>query len=216
MSGIWNDWLTYHDRLLSGLWTSVRLTFMALLLGLPAGLMLAVGASSRHRILRSGVILLIEVGRGTPALVVLQIVYNGIPVTLTAFICASIALSLTTAAYTSEILRGGIQAVPSGEIEAGHALGMSRFHVLRDVVIPQGVRIAIPPLMSFCILVFQATSLAFIIAVPELTSQAKSIANNTFHYLNLFLIAGALYAVITISASVLTERVEKALHHPAR
>ncbi|MGV9797782.1 amino acid ABC transporter permease [Mycobacterium sp. NPDC003449] len=211
MADIWNDWLTHHDQLLAGLWTSLRLTFMALLLGLPAGLLLAVGASSRHRALRSAVIVLVEIGRGTPALVLLQIVYNGIPVTLTAFICAYIALALTTAAYTSEILRAGLQAVPRGEIEAGHALGMSRVHVLRDVVIPQGIRIALPPLLGFCILMFQATSLAFAIAVPELTSQSKSVANNTFHYFNLFIIAGALYAVVTISASFATEQFEKVL-----
>lgn len=212
MTGIWNDWLTHHDQLLDGLWTSLRLTVMALLLGLPAGLLLAVGTSSRRPALRCTVIVLIEIGRGTPALVLLQIVYNGIPVTLTAFICAYIALALTTAAYTSEILRAGLQAVPRGEIEAGHALGMKNLHVLRDVVIPQGIRIALPPLLGFCILMFQATSLAFVIAVPELTSQAKSIANNTFHYFNLFIIAGVLYAVITISASFATEQLEKILH----
>ncbi|MCK5890329.1 amino acid ABC transporter permease [Aeromicrobium sp.] len=211
MTEIWNDWLTHHDQLLGGLWVSLRLAFMALLLGLPAGLVLAVGASSRRRVLRGFIVVVIEIGRGTPALVMLQVVYNGIPVTLTGFVCAYIALALTTAAYTSEIIRGGLQSVPGGEIEAGRALGMSSFDVLRDIVIPQGLRIAIPPLMGFCILMFQATSLAFIIAVPELTSQARSIANNTFHYLNLFVIAGVLYAIVTVSASLVTEQVEKKL-----
>lgn len=212
MGGIWNDWLAYDDQLLGGLWVSLRLTFMTLLIGLPLGLLLAVAASTSRRLLRAVVILVVEVGRGTPALVLLQVVYNGIPVTLTGFVCAYIALALTTAAYTSEILRGGLQAVPRGEIEAGQALGMSRFHVLRDVVVPQGVRIAVPPLLGFCILIFQATSLAFIIAVPELTAQARSIANQTFHYFNLFVLAGLLYAVISISASVMTERAEKAMN----
>ncbi|AQA04668.1 amino acid ABC transporter permease [Mycobacterium sp. MS1601] len=212
MTDIWNDWVTHHDQLLAGLWTSLRLTFMALLLGLPGGLSLAVGASSQRKAVRSLVITVIEIGRGTPVLVLLQIVYNGIPVTLTAFVCATIALALTTAAYTSEIMRAGLQAVPRGEVEAGQALGMSSVHVLRDVVIPQGIRISLPPLLGFCILMFQATSLAFVIAVPELTSQAKSIANNTFHYFNLFIIAGALYALVTISASLATERLEKVLH----
>lgn len=211
MSGICNDWIAHQDQLLNGLWVSIRLTFMTLLLGLPLGLGLAVGASSRHRLVRGCVVALVEIGRGTPALVMLQVVYNGIPVTLSGFVTAFIALALTTAAYTSEILRGGLQAVPVGEIEAGHALGMSSLHVHRDVIIPQGVRIAIPPLIGFCIVMFQATSLAFVIAVPELTAQAKSIANETFRYFNLFFLAGLLYAVITISASVLTERAEKVL-----
>ena len=80
MSGIWSDWLTYHDRLLGGLWTSLRLTFMTLLLGLPAGLLLAIAVSSPRHPLRRAAIVIVEIGRGTPALVLLQIVYNGIPV----------------------------------------------------------------------------------------------------------------------------------------
>jgi polar amino acid transport system permease protein len=211
MGGIWDDWLTYHDPLLNGLWVSLRLTFMTLLLGLPFGLILAIAASSRRRLIRWLVLAVVEIGRGTPALVMLQVVYNGIPVTLSGFVCAFIALALTTAAYTSEILRGGLQAVPAAEIEAGHALGMKHVHVLRDVIIPQGVRIAIPPLIGFCIVMFQATSLAFVIAVPELTAQAKSIANESFHYFNLFFLAGLLYAAITISASVIAERAEMTL-----
>lgn len=212
MESLWNDWLTYDHRLLDGLWTSIRLTFMTLLLGLPLGLVLAVGAGSKRLVLRRPVLAVIEIGRGTPALVLMQVVYNGIPVTLSGFVCAYIALALTTAAYSSEILRGGLQAVPRGEIEAGHALGMNTLHILRDVVVPQGIRIAMPPLLGFCIVIFQATSLAFVIAVPELTAVAKSIANQNFHYFNLLLLAGALYAVITISASVMTERIEKAIN----
>lgn len=211
MTEIWNDWLMYHDQLLDGLWVSVRLTFMTLVLGLPLGLVLAVASTTSRRWVNRLVVLVIEVGRGTPALVLLQVVYNGIPVTLSGFVCAYLALALTTGAYTSEILRGGLQAVPRGEIEAARALGMNARDVLRDVVIPQGIRIALPPLLGFCIVMFQATSLAFVIAVPELTAQAKSIANQTFHYFNLFAIAGLLYAVIAVSASVLTERVEKRL-----
>lgn len=215
MTGLWNDWTAHQEQLMSGFWVSLRLISMTLLLGLPLGLLLAVAASARRRVVRATVVVVIEIGRGTPALVLLQVVYNGIPVTLSGFVCAFLALAITTGAYTSEILRGGLQAVPRGEIEAGHALGMSGFQVLRDVVVPQGVRIAIPPLMGFCILMFQATSLAFIIAVPELTAQAKSIASSTFHYFNLFVIAGVMYALITISASVMTERVEKFLNRLA-
>jgi polar amino acid transport system permease protein len=211
MNGIWSDWLAYHDPLLNGLWVSVRLTLLTLVIGLPLGLALAVAASSKRRAVRMCVVALVEIGRGTPALVMLQVVYNGIPVTLSGFVSAGIALALTTAAYTSEILRGGLQAVPIAEIEAGRALGMKPTHVMRDVILPQGVRIALPPLFGFCIVMFQATSLAFVIAVPELTAQAKSTANETFHYFNLFFLAGLLYAAIAISASVLVERAEKTL-----
>ncbi|MEU1595150.1 amino acid ABC transporter permease [Streptomyces sp. NPDC005708] len=211
MSGISQDFVTYHHQLLDGLGASLKLAGLTLVLGLPGGLLLAIAGTSRLRILRYAAVALVETGRGTPALVMLQLIYYGIPLTLTGILSAGIALGLTTAAYTSEIIRGGLQAVPEGEVEAANALGMSRFDTLRDVVIPQGLRIALPSLMSFSIIMFQATSLAFTIAVPELMSQAKSIANSNFHYFNLFVIAAALYAVITISASAFTERVERRL-----
>jgi polar amino acid transport system permease protein len=209
MNEIWSDFMTHRLELIDGLSMSIRLALLTFAIGLPAGLLLAVASFSPAKAVRIISILLVEIGRGTPALVMLQLVYYGIPVTLTGFLSAGIALALTTAAYTSEIIRGGLQAVPEAEIEAGHALGLKNFHVMRDIVIPQGLRIAVPPLLGFCIIMFQATSLAFTIAVPELLAQARSIANVNFHYFNVFVIAGLLYAVITIPASLLTDRLER-------
>ncbi|TVU63877.1 amino acid ABC transporter permease [Paenarthrobacter nitroguajacolicus] len=206
-----NDWVDYFPDLLGGLGVSLQLTLVTLLIGLPAGLVLALAAGSKKRVVRVVAIGVIEVGRGTPALVVLQLFYFGLPtagMTLTSFVAASLALAFTTAAYTSEILRGGLQAVPSGEVEAAHALGMARGDILRFVVIPQGIRIAIPPLMGFAIMVFQATSLAYTIAMPELMSQAYSIGSITFRYLSILTLAGLMYALITIPASSLSNFVE--------
>lgn len=206
-----NDWGNYLPDLLGGLWVSVRLAGLSLLVGMPAGLMLALGASAKSRPLRIIVIGLVEIGRGTPALVVLQLIYFGLPsggITLSSFLAAAVALALTTAAYTSEILRGGLQSVPQGEIEAAEALGMARRDTLRFIVIPQGIRVAIPPLMGFAILIFQATALAYTIALPELLSQAYSIGSSTFKYTSVLILAGLLYAAVTIPASWLSERAE--------
>jgi polar amino acid transport system permease protein len=207
-----HDWSHYYPNLLSGLWISVRLAGLSLLIGMPCGLLLALGASSKNRTLRIGTITLVEIGRGTPALVVLQLVYFGLPsahLTLSSFIAGALALALTTAAYTSEILRGGLQAVPAGEVEAASALGMGQWDTLRFIVIPQGVRVAIPALMGFAILIFQATSLAYTIALPELLSQAYSTGSATFRYMSILALAGLLYAAVTIPASWLSERAEK-------
>lgn len=208
------DWVQFWPQLLGGLGVSLRLTGAILAVGLPAGLLLALGAGVRSRALRVTTIVIVEIGRGTPALVVLQLVYFGLPtvgVTFGSFTASVIALGLTTAAYTSEIIRGGLQAVPESEVEAADALGLSRLDALRYVVIPQGLRIAIPPLVGFSIMIFQATSLAYTIAVPELMSQAYSIGSTTFRYLSILTLAGLLYAAITIPASWLSARVEKAL-----
>ncbi|MGY1651991.1 amino acid ABC transporter permease [Geodermatophilus sp. SYSU D01119] len=214
MTGLLTSWGEWLPRLLEGLVTSVELTAVSLLLGVPLGLVLALLSSSRARPVRWGAITLVEIGRGTPALVMLQFVYYGLPsagLSLTAFVSAVAALSLTTAGYTSEILRGGLQAVPAGETEAAGALGMSHRDTLRFVVVPQGVRIALPSLMGFAILIFQATSLTFTISVVELLSQAYSIGAATFRYLDVLVLAGLLYLAVTIPAGLLTNRTERRL-----
>jgi polar amino acid transport system permease protein len=207
----WGEWL---PRLLEGLLTSVQITAVSLLIGVPLGLLFALLSSARSRPVRWAAIGLVEIGRGTPALVMLQFVYYGLPsagLSFTAFVSAVAALSLTTAGYTSEILRGGLQAVPAGETEAAGALGMSRRDTLRFVLVPQGVRIALPSLMGFAILIFQATSLTFTISVVELLSQAYSIGAATFRYLDVLVLAGLLYLAVTIPAGWLTDRTERRL-----
>jgi polar amino acid transport system permease protein len=144
--------------------------------------------------------------------VTLAIVYYGLPstgMTLSSFTAAVLALALTTGAYTSEILRAGLQAVPHGEIEAAGALAMSHRDTLRFIVIPQGVRIAVPALMGFSILIFQGTSLAFTIALPELLSRAYSIGSSTFRYLDVLVLAGLLYLLVAIPAGWLVSWTEK-------
>lgn len=209
-----SDWADNYPALLGGLWVSIRVTGLALLIGMPLGLLLALGSRARNGPLRYAVIGFVEIGRGTPALVVLQIVYFGLPsvdLTLSSFIAAALALALTTAAYTSEIIRGGLQSVPDGEVEAASALGMVQRDTLRFIVVPQGVRVAIPALMGFAILIFQASSLAYTIALPELMSQAYTTGSTTFRYLSILSLAGLMYAAITIPASWLSGRAEKSM-----
>lgn len=206
------DWASYLPQLAAGLWISVLVCLVAIVLGMPVGLLLALGSSRQQRPLRWLSIALVEIGRGTPALVVLQLFYFGLPsagITLSSATAACLALALTTAAYTSEIIRGGLQAVPAGEVEATEALGMSRLDALRFVIIPQGVRVAIPPLMGFAVLIFQMTSLAYTIALPELLGRAYSIGSSTFQYLSVLALAGLMYAAVTIPASLLTDRAER-------
>lgn len=209
-------WTLFLPQLLNGLLLSMEVTGLALLVGIPCGLLLAVLASHPHKWVRWIVVFFVELGRGTPALVVLQIVYFGLPsvvpsLTLDSFVAAALALALTTAAYTSEIIRGGLQAVPVGQREAADAMGMTPWNTLWDVVIPQGMRIAIPALIGFAILIFQASALAYTISLPELLSRAYSIGSQTFEYLTILSIAGIMYACITIPMSALTSWTERRL-----
>ena len=210
--GLLQSWLEWLPRLLDGLLLSVQVAAASLLLGIPLGLALALLVSAGHKAVRTTAIILVEIGRGTPALVTLAIVYYGLPstgMTLSSFTAAVLALALTTGAYTSKILRAGLQAVPHGEIEAAGALAMSHRDKMRFIVIPQGVRIAVPALMGFSILIFQGTSLAFTIALPELLSRAYSIGSSTFRYLDVLVLAGLLYLLVAVPAGWLVSWTEK-------
>lgn len=209
-----SDWSSYFPDLLEGLLVSVRLAAVSLGLGIPMGLLLAIANGSGGRAVRAVAIVLVEIGRGMPALVMLQIVYFGLPglgLSFGSFVSAAVALTLTSAAYTSEIIRGGLQSVPAGEVEAAEALNMARIDILRFIVIPQGMRVAVPSLMGFSILIFQATALAYTIALPELLATAYSIGSSTFRYMSVLILAGLMYLAITIPMSFITERVEMRL-----
>lgn len=202
----------WMPRLLDGLGLSLQVTGVSLIIGILGGLALAVLALSRKRSVRILAMITTEIGRGTPALAMLQFVYFGLPQTgimLEAFAAAVTALTLTTAAYTSEIIRAGLKSVPQGELEASAALGISHRDALRFIIIPQGMRIAIPSLLGFSILMFQVSSLAFTIGLPELLSQAYSIGASNFRYLEVLSVAGLLYLAVTIPAGWFTRRLER-------
>lgn len=213
-TSLMNDWADWLPRLWDGLVVSLQVTGLSLVIGFAIGLGFALLSSARSRFVRWPAVVLVEVGRGMPALVMLQLVYFGLPgagVTLDAFPATVVALTLTTAAYTSEIIRAGLRAVPSGELEAANALGLSRADAMRFIVIPQGLRIALPTLMGFAILIFQVSALAFSLGLPELLSQAYSIGAATFRYFDILFLAGLLYLAITIPASWLVDRLERRL-----
>jgi polar amino acid transport system permease protein len=200
-----SDWPEYFTDLLPGLWMSIRLTAASLAVGMPLGLVFALLVSSSNRPLRWTTVVLVELGRGAPALILLYLVYFGMPdvgLTLSGFLATTVALGYATGAYTSEIFRAGLLAVPSGQHEAATALGLPHNKHLRYVVLPQALRIVVPPLIGFGIIVFQGTSLAFAISVPELLSRAYNIATVTFQYMSVLVLAGLMYAAVSLVMSI--------------
>ncbi|MDQ0392023.1 amino acid ABC transporter permease [Labrys monachus] len=213
------DIAAWLPDLTDGLTVSLIVTAGSLLLGIPLGLLLALGVQAQWRPLRGACLAFVEIGRGTPALVLLQFVYFGLPavgLTMTSYAAAILALACNTGAYTSEIIRAGLQSVPHGQREAATAIGLSRLDELRYVLLPQGLRIAVPALLGFSILIFQGTSLCFVVALPELLSRAYEIGSTTFEYFPALLAAACLYAVICIPASILVGAVERRAGHYSR
>ena len=198
--------------LLSGLSISLQVTSLSLAIDIPSGLLLALGVLAKSRVVKSLSLFFVEIGRGAPALVLLQFIYFGLPttgLTLGSYTAAVIALAWNTGAYTSEIIRASLQSVAHGQREAAIALGLNRLDELRYVLLPQGLRVALPALLGFSILIFQGTSLCFTIALPELVSRAYEIGSTTFRYFPALLCAGVLYASISIPAALLVNHVEK-------
>lgn len=101
--------------------------------------------------------------------------------------------------------------MPQGQREAGEALGFTRLDVLRIVILPQGLPVSVPALLGFSILMLQASSLAFVVALPELMSKAQLIGSNTFRYMPLFVLTAILYAAVCIPATVVVEFLERRL-----
>ncbi|KJL42122.1 MULTISPECIES: amino acid ABC transporter permease [Microbacterium] len=204
----------YLPQLGQGLLVSLQLTVISVVAGYAIGLAFALGVASRNPWLRWPALVLVEVGRSIPALVVLYIVYYGLPsvgILLDSFPAAAAGLTFTAAAYSSEMFRAGIRSVPKGQTEAALALGLSRRSVFGRVVLPQGLRSAIPPLMGLAIQSFQGTSLAYSISVNELMSQAYQISAVTFQYLQVYAITGLIYVIIAVPSTWASVYVEHRL-----
>jgi polar amino acid transport system permease protein len=159
-------------------------------------------------------LVLVEVGRGLPLLVLLYLFYQGLPqlsVVLSALASAVWAFTWSAAAYATEIIRSSLRSVGSGQREAANAIGLDDQDQFRFVILPQAARIAIPPLLGLAIIMFQLTSLAYVIAYSEVMQSAYFLGTKTFNYFPVFLAAAAVYASVTIPASALVTGIERRL-----
>lgn len=207
-----NTWMHDLPTMLEGLKWSVFIALVAIAIGYPLGLLLALGVNHRNAVIRWVCLAFVEIGRGAPALVILYLVYYGLPkfgVSLDNIPAACIGLGWNAAAYSSEMIRGGLQSVARGQLEAASALGLNNRGTFWKVIFPQGMRSSTPALMGLAIQMFQGTSLAYGIAVPELMKQAYTIGAENFSYLQTFILAGLVYAVIAVPATWITSYFER-------
>jgi len=162
--------------LLSGLRVTLLLGAISIACGLGLGLFLALVRLYGMRPAGVASKMYIDIFRSIPILVLLILVYYAPPfagIQLSAFTAAAVALTLVSGAYTAEIFRAGIEAIPSGQFEASHALGLNYRHTMVDVILPQAIRVVIPPLTNNCINVIKDTALASVVAMPDLLKQAN-------------------------------------------
>jgi polar amino acid transport system permease protein len=172
------NWPVLRDAmplLLEGLGITVLLGVASIVAGSVSGLLTALLRLYGWAPLRVLARVYIDVFRSIPLLVLLVLVYYALPfvgVRLSSFAAAATALSMVSCAYTAEIFRAGIEALPKGQFEAAAAIGLNFFDTMRDVVLPQALRIVTPPFTSNCINVLKDTALASVVAMPDLLKQA--------------------------------------------
>jgi len=222
----WHLLLHPPSSFVHGAITTVYLAVISQTLGVALGLLLALWRRSRHlplRTLASGYIWLV---RGTPLLVQAVLVYDGVPqiglysfsdlhvlgVTIPGAIQAGIiALSLNEGAYMAEIIRAAIDSVHTGQMEAAESLGMKRLQAMRHVVLPQAMRVVIPPLGNEFNNMLKVTTILSVISVQELFLSAQDYASVKFEYLQIFGVAAIYYIVMTTVWSFIQSAIERRL-----
>ena len=208
----------YLGLFVEGLQKTLMATVVAFVIGLVAGVFVALARLSRHLVVRHVGDLYVEVVRGTPVIVQLTIAYFGLAPILgieNKFFVGAIALGLFAAAYVGEIFRAGIESVDAGQFEAARSLGLSRGQTLRYVVFPQAVRRMIPPLTSELIALTKESSLLFYIGFAELMFSARQAGASTTRTFEAFLVVALFYLCVTIPLSLLSRRLERRLGRSA-
>jgi polar amino acid transport system permease protein len=192
-------------------WT-LALSAIAFVGGAILGLVVALARSSENKIARLLSGGFIQIFQGTPLLLQLFLIFFGAPVLgldVDPWIAAGIALILNSAAFLGEIWRGCIEAIPRGQWEAALALNLGYASLMRDVVLPQAFKIALPPTVGYLVQIIKGTSLAAIIGFTEVTRAGQIINNATFQPLHVFATVAAIYFVICWPLSLLAARLER-------
>jgi polar amino acid transport system permease protein len=161
--------------LIRGLGNTILLGIAAIVFGAVAGLAICLMRLYAPKPLRRLATAYIDIFRALPILVVLILIYYALPfvgIRLSSFASAALALSLVFAAFTAEVCRAGIENIPKGQFEAAATLGLPFWLAMRKVILPQAIRVVIPPLTSNCVSVFKDTALASVVAMPDLLKQA--------------------------------------------
>ncbi|MCI0464867.1 MAG: ABC transporter substrate-binding protein/permease, partial [Gemmataceae bacterium] len=206
--------------LLEGAWMTIRLTVVSFLLAVALGLMIALMRLYGPAPLRWLALAYVEFFRGIPVLLLLVFLYFGLSaisatydlwfsLDLDAFTAGVLAFGLNYAAYEAEIYRAGISSIPPGQWEAAQSLGMSSGLTFRRVILPQAIRVILPPMTNDLVALFKDTSVVSVIAVVELTKQYQILAKSSGEYLFIGLLTAALYLSMSVPLGYLSRYLER-------
>lgn len=201
--------------LLKGALTTVEIALVSIAIGLCGGILIGILNSNKLRYASSGMLLnsYVWIIRGTPLFVQVLIIYYALPevlgFSLSPFAAGGAALGLNSAAYISEIVRGGINAISEGQWEAAYVIGLKPLKTLQGIILPQMFRMTLPSLTNELTSLIKETSILMVIGVGELTKMSKDIVARELDPMTVYLAAASLYLVMTSSLSALAQYAQK-------
>ncbi|UCF99646.1 MAG: amino acid ABC transporter permease [Spirochaetaceae bacterium] len=197
-----------------GILQTFKVTVLSIVFALIVGLFTGLGRISRIKIINRIATVYVEVIRGIPLLVQLFYIYYALGkiVQVPRLVAAITAMTVCYGAYLGEIFRAGIQAIPKGQMEAALALGMSRGQAMRRIILPQTIRVVLPPVGNEFIALLKDSSLVSILAVADLLRRGREFASKTFFYFETYTVVALVYLVLTLFFSKLVSLMEERLH----
>lgn len=207
-------WDIIRNLLLAGRWT-VLLSLIAFVCGGLVGIAILMMRTSSARLLRRFAVMYIELFQGTPLLMQLFLLFFGLSLSgmqVSPWIAASVALTLFTSAYLAEIWRGCVEAIPRGQWEASASTAMTYMELMRHVILPQALRIAVAPTVGFSVQVVKATAVTSIIGFVELTKAGSMISNATFAPFTVYGLIALMYFCLCFPLSLYARRLERKIN----
>ncbi|WP_044417253.1 amino acid ABC transporter permease [Halarcobacter anaerophilus] len=196
---------------LNGLWTTLKISFFAALLTFFVGIIVAFMKLSSYQFLKDIATVYITIVRGTPLLVQIFLFYFIVAniFELDRFVAGVLSLGIFFGAYMAEILRGAIQSIDKGQLEAASSLGITKLQAMRYIILPQAFKRALPTLVGEMIALVKDSSLVSVISITDLTKVGKEIVANTFSPFETWIVVALLYLTITSTLSLIGHRIEK-------
>lgn len=212
MSLDFSIFIDYGPRILLGFWLTIKIVVLAIALGLPLGALLALARRSRFRLLSWAALAFIELFRNTPFIIQVFLLYYVLPfygLRLPAEQVGVLALAAFGSAYFAEVIRGGIDAVPAGQLDSARAIGMSDLQAMRHIVLPQSLAIILPPLTNQMLSLIKESAILSTITVQEMTMTAIRVQGETFRPFEAFIMIAALYWLLNEVVAIAMRALER-------
>ncbi|WP_312755735.1 amino acid ABC transporter permease [Rummeliibacillus suwonensis] len=210
------DWSIITNNLgifWEGLLLTLRISALSLLLAIPIGIIVGIGRISKNRFVNFVASAYVEIMRGIPLIVILIWIYFvlGQFLKLGSFWGSIVSLAIFSGAFIAEIVRGGIQSIPKGQMEAARSSGMTHFQAMKFIILPQAFRKTLPPMASQFILLIKDSSLVSTISAVDLTLKATNLAAISYRYIEIWSFVAVVYFAVTFTLSLIIRQFEKRL-----